>query len=82
MQNQDRKNAMMLMYDMGNDDKELCIQLLKNVEIKFSALWQGHKGKAFEEVYTEVTGTRKMQVVKSKLLFYSFSIAILKQYIL
>jgi len=53
------KNAMMLMYDMGNDDKELCIQLLKNVEIKFSALWQGHKGKAFEEVYTEITGEKK-----------------------
>jgi DNA-binding MarR family transcriptional regulator len=50
------KNAMMLMHDLTEDDKELCIQLLKNVEIKFSALWPKHKGKSFEEVYTEITG--------------------------
>jgi len=49
-----RKMAMMMMHDLTNEDKELCIQLLKNVEIKFSALWQNHKGKKFEEIYKDV----------------------------
>jgi|SRR6218665_1203 len=48
------KNAKMIMHDLGEDDKELCIQLLKNVEIKFSALWQTHKGKDFKDVYGEI----------------------------
>jgi len=48
------KNATMMMNDMTNDDKDLCIQLLKNIEIRFSSLWQKHRGKAFEEVYSEV----------------------------
>ncbi|SDS49311.1 DNA-binding transcriptional regulator, MarR family [Mucilaginibacter mallensis] len=50
-------NARMIMHNLSDDDKQLCIQLLKNVEIKFSALWPKHKGKAFEEVYAEITGT-------------------------
>lgn len=50
------KNAQMLMLDLTDDDKELCIQLLKNVEIKFSTLWQKHKGKEFEEIYQEIAG--------------------------
>jgi len=45
------KNAAMLMNDLTNDDKELCIQLLKNIEIKFSALWPTHKSQEFEEIY-------------------------------
>jgi DNA-binding MarR family transcriptional regulator len=49
-----RKMAMMMMHDLTDDDQELCIQLLKNVEIKFSALWQSHKGKEFEEIYNDV----------------------------
>jgi DNA-binding MarR family transcriptional regulator len=48
------KNATMIMSDLTNDDKELCIQLLKNIEIKFSGLWQKHKGKEFDEVFMEV----------------------------
>ncbi len=48
------KNATMMMNDLTDDDKELCIQLLKNIEIKFSGLWQKHKGKEFEEVFVEV----------------------------
>ena len=48
------KNAKLMMHDLSEDDKALCIQLLKNVEIKFSALWQKHKGKEFEEIYAEV----------------------------
>jgi DNA-binding MarR family transcriptional regulator len=45
-----KKIALMMMHDLTDDDKELCIQLLKNVEIKFSALWPKHKGKKFEEI--------------------------------
>ncbi|MFA6060852.1 MAG: winged helix DNA-binding protein [Taibaiella sp.] len=52
------KNATMIMHDLSNDDKELCIQLLKNVEMKFSALWQSHKGKAFEDIYQEVVSRK------------------------
>lgn len=48
------KNARMLMKDLGEDDKQLCIQLLQNIEIKFSGLWQRHKGAAFDEIYEEV----------------------------
>jgi DNA-binding MarR family transcriptional regulator len=50
------KTATMIMNDLATDDKELCIQLLKNIEIKFSELWQKHKGKTFEEVYEDVIG--------------------------
>ncbi|MDB5110169.1 MAG: hypothetical protein JWR67_1283 [Mucilaginibacter sp.] len=53
------KNATMLMNDLSDDDKELCIQLLKNVEIKFSALWQKHKGKEFDEIYKELMTGKK-----------------------
>jgi DNA-binding MarR family transcriptional regulator len=52
-------NATMLMKDLTDDDKQLCIQLLKNVEIKFSALWQKHKGRTFEEIFKEVVGKGK-----------------------
>jgi DNA-binding MarR family transcriptional regulator len=48
------KNAKLLMNDLSEDDKALCIQLLKNIEIKFSALWQKHKGKDFEDIYKEI----------------------------
>jgi len=52
-------NAAMLMKELTDDDKQLCIQLLKNVEIKFSALWQKHKGRAFDEIFKEVVGEGK-----------------------
>ena len=48
------KNAKMMMHDLNNDDKNLCIQLLKNIEIKYSQLWQKNKGKSFDEIYDEV----------------------------
>lgn len=51
-----RKMAEIMMNDLTDDDKRLCIQLLKNIEIKFSALWPRHKGKDFEEIYTDVMG--------------------------
>jgi DNA-binding MarR family transcriptional regulator len=53
-------NAAMLMKDLTEDDKQLCIQLLKNVEIKFSALWQKHKGRAFDQIFKEVVGGEKI----------------------
>src|SRR5258706_3588769 len=53
------KNATMLMNDLTDDDKQLCIQLLKNVEIKFSSLWPKHKGRAFDEVFEEVVKEKK-----------------------
>ena len=49
-----RKNAKMMAHDLSDDDKELCIQLLMGIEIKFSALWPQHKGKPFEEVYNSI----------------------------
>ena len=48
----------MLYMEMASEDIELCIRLLKNVEIKFSGLWQQHKGKPFGEVYEVVTGKK------------------------
>lgn len=48
------KMAKMMMADLAEDDKQLCIQLLKNTEIKFSSLWQKHRGKKFEEIYKEL----------------------------
>jgi len=57
------RNAKMLMHDMHEEDKKLCVQLLKDVEIKFSALWPKHKGKEFDDIYTEVVGK---DVVKKK----------------
>ena len=48
------KNAKMLMFDLTEDDKQLCIALLKNIEIKFSLLWPQHKGKSFEDVFNSI----------------------------
>lgn len=46
--------AEMMLYDMTEDDKLLCIQLLKRVEIKFSGLWIQQKRESFEEAYNEI----------------------------
>lgn len=50
------KVAKMMLYDMPEDDKQLCIQLLKNVEIKFSESLPENKGKKFDAVYLDVVG--------------------------
>jgi len=50
------KNARMMTSGLSDEDKDLLIELLKNMEIKFSALWQQHKGRDFDEVYEEVMG--------------------------
>jgi len=49
-----RKVASMMTIDLDEDDKQLCIHLLKNIEIKFSALWQQHKVRHFDEVFEEM----------------------------
>jgi len=49
-----RKVAGMMTNDLSEDDKQLCIQLLKNIEIKFSGFWQQHKGKTFDEAYQNI----------------------------
>lgn len=46
--------AKIFFNDMTNDDKYLCVQLLKEVEIKFSGLWQQHKGKPFHIIYEDL----------------------------
>ncbi|MEO6549076.1 MAG: winged helix DNA-binding protein [Ferruginibacter sp.] len=46
----------LMFFDMPDDDIRLCIQLLKNVELKFSTQWLQHKVKHFDEVYKSVTG--------------------------
>ncbi len=48
------KVAEMLLFEMEQDDKQLCVKLLKQVEQKFSALFQEHKGKKFDEIYNSV----------------------------
>jgi DNA-binding MarR family transcriptional regulator len=54
-----RKVAGMMTNDLSQDDKQLCIQLLKNIEIKFSGFWQLHKGRPFDEVYESVITDNK-----------------------
>ncbi len=48
------KVSKMMVNDLTEDDKKLCIALLKNIEIKYSTLWLSHKGKSFDEVYQEI----------------------------
>lgn len=42
----------LLFKDINNEDVLLCIQLLKNVDLKFSKLWQQDKNKSLEEITT------------------------------
>jgi DNA-binding MarR family transcriptional regulator len=48
------QNARMIMHDLEEDDKKLCIQILKNVEVKFSRLWPEHKTREFPAIYSSV----------------------------
>jgi DNA-binding MarR family transcriptional regulator len=62
-----RKVSGMLTNDLSEDDKQLCIQLLKNIEIKFSRFWQQHKGKPFDEVYESIMTGNELLVRSSML---------------
>ena len=48
-----------LFMDMDKEDIELCIQLLKNIEIKFTSLRKKHRGKSFDQIYSAMTGKKK-----------------------
>ncbi len=52
------KNANMLMHDLSDDDKKLCIRLLQDIEIKYSAYWQKDKKQSFEEIYNRIMSER------------------------
>jgi DNA-binding MarR family transcriptional regulator len=63
-----KKVTEMFFMEMSTQDIELCIQLLKNIDIKFSGLWQQHKGRPFDQVYEAVTGKKdegRKQTVKN-----------------
>lgn len=50
-----QKCAGMMLAEMNEEDVRLCTQLLKNVEIKFAALWQQNKSASFQEFYELAT---------------------------
>src|SRR4029077_16798319 len=45
--------AGMLVHDLSDDDKELCIQLLSPIDRRFSGLFQKQKNKDFDTIYEE-----------------------------
>jgi DNA-binding MarR family transcriptional regulator len=47
------KVAHMMVHDLTDDDKQLCIQLLDPIDKRFSAMFQKQKNKPFEAVYKE-----------------------------
>src|SRR5258708_7052598 len=49
----------LLWSDMAVEDKKLCIQLLRGVEIKHSKLAVELKGKTFDEMVTTILGVRE-----------------------
>jgi len=60
------KLARMMLYEMTEDDKQLCIQLLKHVEIKFAGLIQKHKGETFEDIYKELVAEPDQKTEKKR----------------
>ncbi|MFA6084063.1 MarR family winged helix-turn-helix transcriptional regulator [Mucilaginibacter sp.] len=47
------KVAHMMVHDLSDNDKQLCIQLLKPVDTRFSGMFQKQKNKPFDEIYRE-----------------------------
>lgn len=47
------KVAEMMVHDLSDDDKRLCIQLLKPIDRRFSGMYQKQKNKPFDEIYRE-----------------------------
>jgi DNA-binding MarR family transcriptional regulator len=47
------KVAQMMVHDLTDDDKQLCIQLLTPIDKRFSGMYQKQKNKSFEEIYKE-----------------------------
>lgn len=54
------KNATMMTSQLGQDEKKLIIHLLKDIEIKFSALWQKSRGLDFDTVFEHVVENRSV----------------------
>jgi DNA-binding MarR family transcriptional regulator len=48
------KMARMMTRDMPEEDQQLCIQLLRNMEIKLAARWVQDKGRTFDEIYKDL----------------------------
>jgi DNA-binding MarR family transcriptional regulator len=48
------KVSEIIFHDMPHEDVNLCILLLRDIEIKFSGIWQQHKGKSIEEIYNSL----------------------------
>jgi DNA-binding MarR family transcriptional regulator len=46
----------MMLAEVAEDDIRLCTQLLKNVEIKFAAIWQAYKTASFSEIQQHALG--------------------------
>jgi DNA-binding MarR family transcriptional regulator len=47
------KVAYMMVHDLTDDDKQLCIQLLTPIDKRFSGMYQKQKNKTFDEIYEE-----------------------------
>jgi DNA-binding MarR family transcriptional regulator len=47
--------AHMMVYDLSDEDKRLCIQLLRPIDERFSGLYAKQKSKSWEEIYKENT---------------------------
>ncbi len=43
----------MMVNDMSDNDKQLCIKLLTPLDKRFSGMFQKQKNKPFEEIYRE-----------------------------
>ncbi|MDR6944094.1 MarR family winged helix-turn-helix transcriptional regulator [Mucilaginibacter pocheonensis] len=49
------KVAKMIVQDLSDEDKQLCMQLLGPIDKRFSGLYQKQKSKSFDEIYRENT---------------------------
>jgi DNA-binding MarR family transcriptional regulator len=50
------KVAHMMVHDLTDDDKQLCMQLLNPVNDRFTGMYQKQKNKSFDEIYRENVG--------------------------
>lgn len=51
--------AHMMVHDLTDEEKRLCIQLLQPIDQRFSGLFTRQKNKPFDEIYRENTGGKK-----------------------
>ena len=52
----------MMTFDIHNEDQKICIQLLKDTEIKFSGRWQKDKVSTFDAVYEEIVSYKEKKL--------------------